>query len=228
MKPLLLDILACPICKYYPLELNIFKWETSESKFVDILKAFHDKDMNYLTKSTKIRRGKDRIDDAIIITKEDLIQINDEMVREKSGLIDYLIEVEKKLENFKYIEDHTDENFSSCLSIIKEDSVKRILETKAKLANKKLEEILLKDQNEMLDSIISDIYLLNWFFIFSEIEEGMIHCEKCNRWYPIIETIPQMLPDDLRERDAEIDFLNKWKNKLTDNIKEKGKPFNLR
>ena len=41
MKPLLLDILACPICKYYPLKLDILKWETSEKIFTKILEAFN-------------------------------------------------------------------------------------------------------------------------------------------------------------------------------------------
>ena len=58
MKPGLLDILACPICKFYPLKLHIFKWETPEGTFkhvsniisssnfdnlIDFIKNNHDK-----------------------------------------------------------------------------------------------------------------------------------------------------------------------------------------
>ena len=32
-----------------------------------------------------------------------------------------------------------------------------------------------------------------------EIVEGIIVCPKCNRWYPIREEIPEMLPDELRK-----------------------------
>ena len=75
---------------------------------------------------------------------------------------------------------------------------------------------------------IEDIYFINWYFQFSEIDEGVIYCEKCSRWYPIIETIPQMLPDELREKENEVAFLKKWESELKTEIKERGKPFNLK
>ncbi len=34
-----------------------------------------------------------------------------------------------------------------------------------------------------------------------EIVEGMLTCPECGRWYPIIDEIPELLPDDLRELD---------------------------
>lgn len=30
------------------------------------------------------------------------------------------------------------------------------------------------------------------------ISEGVLRCSKCNRWYPIIDSIPRMLPDSMR------------------------------
>jgi len=60
-----------------------------------------------------------------------------------------------------------------------------------------------------------------------EIEEGMLTCSSCGRWYPIIETIPHMLPDDLREYKDDTDFLIKWKEKVPGAILKEGKPFNV-
>jgi uncharacterized protein YbaR (Trm112 family) len=60
-----------------------------------------------------------------------------------------------------------------------------------------------------------------------EIVEGMIVCPKCQRWYPIRDEIPEMLPDDLREKEDEIPFLKKWKLKIPEKILLDGKPFNL-
>jgi uncharacterized protein YbaR (Trm112 family) len=60
-----------------------------------------------------------------------------------------------------------------------------------------------------------------------EIAEGVIICPKCNRWYPIREEIPEMLPDELREEKDELPFLRKWKNKIPKKILYEGKPFNL-
>ena len=65
--------------------------------------------------------------------------------------------------------------------------------------------------------------------ISKEIVTGVIYCEKCGRWYPIINSIPHMLPDYLREQEAEreIEFLRKYKEKLPEKIVYKGKPHNL-
>jgi len=34
---------------------------------------------------------------------------------------------------------------------------------------------------------------------FEEIKGEVLVCTDCNRWYPIIEDIPHMLPDELRD-----------------------------
>jgi len=61
-----------------------------------------------------------------------------------------------------------------------------------------------------------------------EIVSGMLICPKCNRFYPIIEEIPHMLPDELRERTEDTEFLRKWREKVPERILNEGKPFNLR
>jgi len=60
------------------------------------------------------------------------------------------------------------------------------------------------------------------------INSGLITCPKCNRWYPIIDEIPHMLPDDLREQPEDLSFLQKWKDKIPEKTKQEGKPFNLK
>ena len=59
------------------------------------------------------------------------------------------------------------------------------------------------------------------------ISEGIIFCSKCSRYYPIIEEIPIMLPDELRDKNRDIEFLNKYKNALPDQIMTKGLPWHL-
>ncbi len=65
--------------------------------------------------------------------------------------------------------------------------------------------------------------------IKKEIVTGVLYCRKCGRWYPIINTIPHMLPDYIREneKDRELEFLSKYKDKLPEKIFLKGKPHNL-
>uniref|UniRef100_A0A7J3V0V5 Trm112 family protein n=1 Tax=Candidatus Methanosuratincola petrocarbonis (ex Vanwonterghem et al. 2016) TaxID=1867261 RepID=A0A7J3V0V5_9CREN len=60
-----------------------------------------------------------------------------------------------------------------------------------------------------------------------EIEEGALICGSCKRWYPIIETIPHMLPDEMRKAEEDLGFMEKWKGKLPTDIVQNGKPFNL-
>jgi uncharacterized protein YbaR (Trm112 family) len=66
---------------------------------------------------------------------------------------------------------------------------------------------------------------------FEEIEAALITCPKCGRWYPVIDGIPCMLPDDLRmsgkQNIEETAFLKRWKKRIPSEILEKGVPFGL-
>ena len=60
------------------------------------------------------------------------------------------------------------------------------------------------------------------------IVDGVLLCAQCKRYYPIIDEIPVMLPDDLRNRKEDLDFLNKWVSRLPKKVVEEGKPHNLK
>lgn len=60
-----------------------------------------------------------------------------------------------------------------------------------------------------------------------EIIEGLITCPKCLRWYPIRDEIPEMLPDELRKENEDMHFMKKWKDKVPENVRKEGKPFNF-
>jgi uncharacterized protein YbaR (Trm112 family) len=59
------------------------------------------------------------------------------------------------------------------------------------------------------------------------INEGLLFCNECLRYYPIIDEIPIMLPDELRERQTDINFLQKWKNKIPDKVIRHGNPWHM-
>jgi uncharacterized protein len=59
------------------------------------------------------------------------------------------------------------------------------------------------------------------------ISEGILFCTKCSRYYPIIEEIPVMLPDELREKQTDIDFLRKWSDKIPEKVIKCGNPWHL-
>jgi uncharacterized protein YbaR (Trm112 family) len=74
-------------------------------------------------------------------------------------------------------------------------------------------EISIKRENNNNDDII--------------ISEGILFCAKCHRFYPIIDEIPVLLPDELREKRKDIDFLQRWQNKIPAKVINQGKPWHL-
>ncbi|MFQ5950787.1 MAG: Trm112 family protein [Candidatus Geothermarchaeales archaeon] len=60
-----------------------------------------------------------------------------------------------------------------------------------------------------------------------EIDEGVIACTGCGRYYPIIETIPVMLPDQLRDKGEDLSFLERWRGELPRRVLLEGRPHSL-
>ena len=83
---------------------------------------------------------------------------------------------------------------------------------------------------DILACPIDKHYPLELFELQTEgdlIVDGVLVCSECNRYYPIIDEIPVMLPDDLRNKTEDLDFLTKYKDKLPEKIVKKGKPNHL-
>jgi uncharacterized protein len=59
------------------------------------------------------------------------------------------------------------------------------------------------------------------------IKEGVLFCSECSRFFPIIDEIPIMLPDELREKDKDLQFLRTWRDKIPRKILEYGQPWHL-
>lgn len=58
------------------------------------------------------------------------------------------------------------------------------------------------------------------------ISDGVLLCAECGRYFPIIDEVPIMLPDNLRNRREDLAFLDKWKTKLPGPVITAGKPWN--
>ncbi|MFB5599787.1 MAG: Trm112 family protein [Nitrososphaeraceae archaeon] len=61
----------------------------------------------------------------------------------------------------------------------------------------------------------------------SVIIDGILYCDKCFRFYPIIDEIPIMLPDELREKEKDIRFLERWRKNIPEKILKFAKPWHL-
>ena len=90
-------------------------------------------------------------------------------------------------------------------------------------------------KKSMLDILACPIdkhYPLELYEVVSDgqtVKEGVLFCTKCSRYYPIIDEIPVMLPDELRKdkKDSEIELLKKWQSKIPDKVIKQGNPWHL-
>lgn len=201
MKPWLSDILACPIDKYYPLELLILKWETNISEIEEFLKIYKIRDEKLINNEELIKFSE----------TENHIKIRDSIALKSKKSVDYLNAINSSIQELNNINNLTKEPaIDKCIDLLK-TSVKRKIESTINQISKEDKKEKIK---EIINSILPELYLINKFKIDTEIEEGILFCSKCNRWYPIVETIPQMLPDKYRNENEDIAFLNKWKQIL--------------
>ncbi len=207
MKPWLFDILACPIDKAYPLKLYIFSFETKIDEFQSFIEIYEKRDIDII-KAEKI----------IEISSEDgILHIKDNIVIEKKPIEEYFKLIISSINELTNIYDKTPYDISKrCLNII-------LIEIKEKLLE------FSKDLNiNNIENILPELFLINKFKIETEIETGLLFCEKCKRWFPIIETIPQMLPDEYRVRKQEVQFLKSNVNLLDQELlNHELKPFKI-
>mgnify|MGYP003930110095 CR=1 FL=1 len=87
-------------------------------------------------------------------------------------------------------------------------------------------------RRELLDILACPIDKYNKLELYelsysNEIDEGVLYCPQCSRFYPIINSIPILLPDNLRNRNNELVFLKRWKDKLPEKIINKSKPWHI-
>lgn len=52
-----------------------------------------------------------------------------------------------------------------------------------------------------------------------EVEEGLLICAECNRWYPIIGQLPEILPDHLRNPERDLAFFHKHAAALPSDVR---------
>lgn len=207
MKPWLFDILACPIDKYFPLQLYIFSFETKEIDFRTFIEIYQKRNIDFDNKEEIIE----------VYREDETIFIKDNVIIERTELKDYINLVILSIKELDNIFDRTSNKLSKkCFEILKSKIKLKILEFSEKMNPNQLEDIL------------PELYFLNKIKMETEIESGLLFCKKCYRWYPIIETIPQMLPDEYRNKEKEIEFLKINKNLLDEKfLNQDLKPFNL-
>jgi uncharacterized protein YbaR (Trm112 family) len=207
MKPWLFDILACPLDKHFPLKLYIFSFETPSEDFKSFIEIYETKDLDLIRKEEIIK----------VFQEESKTLISDNLVIEKTEFTAYLMSIISSIDELQNIYDNSSNNLSKkCFTMIKSIIKKKILD------------YITNNDPSRIEEIYPELYFLNKIKMETEIESGILFCTKCNRWYPIIETIPQMLPDEYRNEEKEVEFLKNNKNLLDEAfLNQELKPYNL-
>jgi uncharacterized protein YbaR (Trm112 family) len=204
MKLWLFDILACAICKHYPLKLFIFSYENKENVFEHYIHSYEQQELTY--------HKKEQIPEII---EGDPLRIKDNIVIKETPPFKYFDKILLSLKELNYIIDKTSYTASKkCLDLAQGAIRKRIENFKEEL------------QPDKIDEVLPELNFVNKIKVGMEISSGILFCSKCNRWYPIIDTIPRMLPDEYRDKDEELQFFKKNEQFLDKNILQKDlKPF---
>jgi uncharacterized protein YbaR (Trm112 family) len=225
MKPWLLEILACPLDKHFPLALSIFTIEDLDAflKKVGDLEEMK-KDLSFFFKNNIDEGEPDGI--VAVINFDDSskeLLVFDTLVRKPSPPGAYLERIQASIDELKPIVDYSNEKVRG--------TVVTLLALKGKL--QKVREavsaasITPAEQRKAIIAMEKDLILLNWFKQAVEIESGVMTCAKCHRWFPIRDSIPQMLPDELRKEKYDKQFLETWKDKMDPDVVKAGVPFHL-
>jgi uncharacterized protein YbaR (Trm112 family) len=200
MKLWLLDILACPIDHAFPLECNIFRWVTPD-KNEDAIKGLLE---NY--KQGNVLRAKAQ--SPIIISENDnSVTVQDNLIIKPTEVTAYLTQMNNQIEEMKVVKDKSNWVGQTALDLIQKEIKTKLLDTKKTIEKA----ISIENKKNVINQIILQLEFLNIFKYQLEVQDAVLKCPKCNRWYPVFETIPQMLPDNLRDKAHDQEFETEWK-----------------
>ncbi|HMF30952.1 MAG TPA: Trm112 family protein [Candidatus Lokiarchaeia archaeon] len=211
MKPFLTEILACPIDKAFPLDIFIFQWEEPEPA---VLEFFQSPTMELARAAFE----KPLIDTAESDSGEFLA--SDQIVLGKKPFAEYLALVIEKIHELEVFRDTTEGLLVDVLACILGDIRDHVAQAISALEHN-------GSPQELFAELELDLTFLNAYKQRVEVEQGLLRCTQCQRWYPIVETIPQMLPDNLRNEKRELEFLTTWQDRLPEDIPTGGFPFHL-
>ncbi len=204
MKLWLLEILACPIDKAFPLKMTILNWQ-NEANDIDIIKDLIERYQNgeVLEKNMQTPLKIDSTDEKNLL-------INDLLILKPTEFSQYLSELLEKIKELDFVQDKSKYAGTKALELISNQVRQKLGSVLDTLTS---EETKIEEQQILLKEITLELEFLNIFIYKLEIEDAVIECPQCQRWYPVFETIPQMLPDNVRDIEKDQNFINDWKDK---------------
>lgn len=199
MNILSLDILACPIDKNFPLKLYIFSFDTKPEEMEQFFSIYQKRKIKFINDEKIIKFSK----------RNGETFLKDNIINKAILLEEYLKYILSKIDLLDSVINKTSNNTSSkCIEKITSEAKNNINEFSLNLKISKIEEIL------------PDLFLINKFLSEVKIETGALFCQKCNRWFPIFQAIPHLLPDIQRDIKEEIDRFRNFTDEFNQFLKE--------
>ncbi len=218
--------LACPADKTFPLNLTVNKLtEKTEQNFYQALNAWSSRNLNGLigiikpTKSIKglifnynkpssyhdgaTQRGT-TADKAPEDTTPPIVN-GILQLREDSGPItDYFSRIPTERERyFNLLNRRMPEmNYIQVGQNIKDSPLNFLLKT--------TDDLYRNIKNLKGSDLTLALALFNYVCYWIEIEDGLLFCSQCRRWYPILHGIPRMLLDNIRQEKIDRYYLYKY------------------
>ncbi|MHA1777505.1 MAG: Trm112 family protein [Promethearchaeota archaeon] len=202
MKLWLLELLACPIDKKYPLELTILSWHEPKKALAQLKKlieGYPQGNVLFKEMSSPVHFEHDETSGKWLI--------HDDLIIKPTPLTEYLNELQSKISELAVVHDVSCAEGENILNMIRTEVNEHL-----SAAMKDLDSG--NSPKEIISAILPDLELLNLFKYHMEIEDAVIICPQCHRWYPVFEAIPQLLPDAVRNSNEDKQFQEKWQNSV--------------
>ncbi|MCF2141151.1 MAG: hypothetical protein K9W44_13915 [Candidatus Lokiarchaeota archaeon] len=202
MKLWLLEILACPIDKSYPLEFTILSWndpESTHSKIKNLLLNYPSGNVLFEEMSSPIHYEQSDSTGEWIIS--------DDLIIKPFPFEQYIQQLLEKIKELEVVHDAGLKEGEELLNFIRSE-----IKTKLEDAFKKIKQKI--EIPAIIKTILPDLELLNLYKYHLEIEDAVIVCPKCHRWFPVFDAIPQLLPDALRKSEEDDLFKKKWNHQF--------------
>ena len=209
MKLWLNEILACPEDKHYPLFLHILQWNTDKRK-VDFPSIIHDYEAGTLRPD--IPKGLVQI-----LNEPDLpLRIKDMIAIKPMEPKEYIEVLLKSISELDYVSDHSDGESTNATKII--EFIKTNVRSTLQQSLSNLTSLSQENLQKFIDDLYPTFGLINIVKIIMEVDSGILLCNQCGRWFPIYDSIPQLLPDKFRVKKNDEEFKKTWFKQLPPDI----------
>ena len=162
-----------------------------------------------------------------IFLEDNKLKMKDHNVVSPSSLkeyFDYYLAVFAEFEGIT--EESAEKVGSNSLKLVKSVIYPKIKKLSEEIKFKDFEEFSSGKETDICDNLIDvlkpilqGLLFLNYYMFLLEIDEGMLICPECKRWFPIIKTIPRLLPKNMTKTQLDDEFKERWNQKFPNDVK---------